>query len=151
LDVRWVNKRRALLVFYSPGSGQSLHNILQGQMTRQFSTTAGHGSYTWSAMFSSPIERGTLHRGCGSTASLTRTRRVTTAGALQCWLSFTASFARRVSGLHSQPHLVGGCTYSSCGYSHDFQLLVPWCGLLMTGSQFSTHVYSRHGCTSGTR
>jgi hypothetical protein len=61
-----------------------------------------------------PDETGTLRRGCGSTASQTGTMRVTIAGALQCWLSFTVSFARRVGGLHSQPYLVGVCTYSSC-------------------------------------
>jgi hypothetical protein len=53
-----------------------------GQTTRQFSTTVGRGSYTCSAMFSSSMEWGTLRRGCGSTASLTGTRRVTPARAL---------------------------------------------------------------------
>jgi hypothetical protein len=80
------------------------------------------------ALFSFPTERGTLRRGCGSTVSQTETRRVTTAGALQCWLSFTVSFARRVGGLHSQPHLVGVRTYSSCGcgcaYLLQLRLLV---------------------------
>jgi hypothetical protein len=79
LDVRWVSKESALLVFFSPGSGLSSHSVLQGQTTRQFSTTIGRGSYTCSTVFSSPTERGTLCHGCGSTASQTRTRWVTTA------------------------------------------------------------------------
>jgi hypothetical protein len=151
LDVRWVSKESALLVFFSPGSMLSSHSVLQGQTTRQFSTTVGRGSYTCLVVFSSPTEWGTLHRGCGSTASQTRIRRVTTAGALQCWLSFTVSFVRCVDGLHSQPHLVGVCTYSSCGCGRGFQLHVLWCGLLATGSQCRTHVYSRCGRTCGTR
>jgi hypothetical protein len=114
-------------------------------MSRQSSTTVGRGSYTCLALFFSPTERGTLRHGCGSTASRTRTRRVTTAGALQCWLSFTVGFARRIGGLHSQPRLVGVRTYSSCGCGRDFQLLVPWCWLLVTSSQCRTHVYSRRG------
>jgi hypothetical protein len=52
-----------------------------------------------------PDGTGTLHRECGSTASLTGTRQVTTAGALQCWLSFTASFARRVGSLCNNPKI----------------------------------------------
>jgi hypothetical protein len=138
-------------VFFSPGFGLSSHSVLQGWTSRQFRTTVGRGSYTCLALFSSPMERGTLCRRCGSTASQTGTRRVTTAGALLCWLSFTVSFARRVGGLHSQPHLVGVCTYSSCGCGRGFQLLVPWCWLLVTGSQCRTHVYSRRGRTCGTR
>jgi hypothetical protein len=39
LDVRWVSKESALLMFFSPGSGLSSHSVLQGQTTRQFSTT----------------------------------------------------------------------------------------------------------------
>jgi hypothetical protein len=148
---RWVSKESALLVSFSPGFGLSSHSVLQRQTSRQFSTTVGRGSYTCLALFSSPTERATLHRGCGSTASQTRTRWVTTAGALRCWLSFTVSFARRAGDLHRQPHLVGVCTYSSCGCGHGCQLLIPWCWLLMTGSQCITHVYSRRGCTCGTR
>jgi hypothetical protein len=79
-----VSKESALLVFFSPGFGLSLHSVLQGQTSRQFSTTVGCGSYTCLAVFSSPMEQGTLRRGCGSTASQTRIRRVTIAGALQC-------------------------------------------------------------------
>jgi hypothetical protein len=84
-------------------------------MARQLVTTAGHGSYTCLPVFSSPTQWGTLHRGCESIASLTGTRRVSIAGALQCWLFFTSSFARRVIGLHPQSHLVDACTYFSRG------------------------------------
>jgi hypothetical protein len=67
-----------------------------------------------------PDGMGSLRHRCGSTSSLTGIRRVTTVGALQCQLSFTVSFARRVGGLHSQPHLVGVCTHSSCGCGQGF-------------------------------
>ena len=83
-------------------------------MRRQLGTTAGRGSYTCLPAFSSMTPWVTLHHGCGSTASLTGTRRVSTAGALQCWLFFTGSFARRVIGLRPHPHLVDACIYSSC-------------------------------------
>ena len=49
--------------------------------------------------FSSLIPPVTVRPGCGSTASVTRTRRVTIAGALQSWVFYTGSCARGVVGL----------------------------------------------------
>ena len=84
-------------------------------MRRQLGTTAGRGSYACLPTFSSPMPWVTLCCGCGSTALVTGTRQVSTAGALQCWVFFTGSFARRVIELHPQRHLVDACICSSCG------------------------------------
>ena len=101
---------------------------------RQLGTTAGRGSYTCLPTFSSPTPPVTLRRGCGSTASLTGTRWVSTAGALQCWGFFTGSFARRVVELRPQCHLVDACTCSSCGCGLVYQLAVLRFWLVVSGS-----------------
>ena len=93
-------------------------------MRRQLGTTTGRGYYTCLPAFSSPTPRVILRRGYGSTASLTGTRRVSIAGALQCWVFFTGSFARRVVGLCLEHHLVDVCTYYSCGCGLIFQLVI---------------------------
>ena len=103
-------------------------------MRRQLGTTTGRESYTYLPTFSSPMPRVTLRRGCGSTASVTGTRWVNTAGALQCWVFFTGSFARPIVGLRPQCHLVDACTYSSCGCGLVYQLTVLRFWLVVSGS-----------------
>ena len=120
-------------------------------MRRQLGTTVVRGSYTCLPTFSSPTPQVTLRHGCGSTASVTRTRRVSTAGALQSWVFFIASFVRGVVGLHPQCHLVDACTCSSCGCRVVYQLAVLRFWLVVSGSQVSLHVGSRRGHTFGTR
>jgi len=114
-----------------------------GQTTRQLGTTIG----AWILhLFTCVLfpKRGTLHHGCTSTASLTGTRRVSTVGALQCWLFFTGSFARRVIRLHPQPHLVDASTYYSCGCGLVYQLAVSRFCLIVTSSQVFLHVDVPH-------
>jgi len=151
LGLSLASKGLVLLEFSSPGSGKSSHSAPRRQMRRQLGTTTGHGSYTCFPMFSSLTPWVTLHRGCGSTASVTGTRRVSTAGALQSWVFFTGSFARGVVGLHPQRHLVDACTCFSCGCGLVYQLVVLRFWLLVSGSLVSLHVDSRRGCTFGTR
>jgi hypothetical protein len=89
--------------FQSLGYGVSLATVLKMQMPRQLVTTVGHGSYTCLGASSSQTQRGIARRGCTSNASMTGTKRVSTVGALQCLLSFTVSFVRRVVGTQHPP------------------------------------------------
>ena len=120
-------------------------------MRRQLGTTAGHGFYTCLPMFSSSMPWVTLCRGCGSTASVTGTRRVSTAGALQSCVFYTGSYARGVVGLWRTRHLVDACTCYSCGRGLIFQLVVQRYWLIVSGSKVSLQVASRRGRTFGTR
>ena len=79
-------------------------------MRRRLGNTAGRGSYTFLLAFSFQTRRVTMHPGCGSTASVTGTRRISTAGALQSCVSYTGSCARGVVGLWRTRHLVDACT-----------------------------------------
>ena len=103
-------------------------------MRRQLGTTAWHGSYTCLPAFSSPTPQVTLRHGCGSTALVTGTRRVSIVEALQSWVFFTASITRGVVGLHPQHHLVDACTCSSCGCGLVYQLPVLRFLLIVIGS-----------------
>ena len=89
-----------------------------------------------------PDATGDTTRGCGSTASLTGTRRVSTTRALQCWVLFTGNFARRVVGLCPHRHLVDACTCSSCGCGLIYLLAVLRFWLVGSGSQVSLYVGS---------
>ena len=120
LGVSLASKGLALLEFPSPGYGKSSHSAPRRQMRRQLGTTAGSGSYTCLPVFSSLTPWVTLHPGCGSTASVTGTRWVTTAGALQSCVFYTSSCARGVIGLRLTRHLVDACTYYNCGYELVF-------------------------------
>ena len=151
MNVRLASKGLALLEFSSLGSGKSSHSVPRRQMRRQLGTTVGRGSYTCLHAFSSPTPRVTLHPGCGSTASQTGTRRVTTAGALQSWVFYTGSCVRGVVGLRPTCHLVDACTCSSCGCGLVFQLAVQRFWLIVSGSKVSLQVGTRCGCTFGTR
>ena len=104
-----------LLEFPSPGYGKSSHSAPRRQMRRQLGTTVGRGSYTCLPMFSSPTPWVIVRPGCGSTASVTGTRRVRIAGALQSCVFYTGSYARGVVGLRLTHHLVDACSCYSCG------------------------------------
>ena len=151
MGVSLASKGLALLEFSSPGSSKSLHSALRRQMRRQLDTTVGHGSYTCLPTFSSLMPWVTVRPRCGSTASVTRTRRVTTAGALQSYVFYTGSCARGVIGLRQTRHLVDACTCYSCGCGLVFQLAVLRFWIIVSGSKVSLQDGSRRGHTFGTR
>ena len=151
MGVRLASKGLALLEFSPPGSGKSSHSASRRQMRRQLGTTTGRGSYTCLPAFSSSTPRVTLRPGCGSTALVTGTRRVTTARALHSWVFYTGSYARGVVGLRPTRHLVDACTCYSCGCGLVFQLAVQRFWIVVSGSKVSLQVGSRHGRTFGTR
>ena len=84
-------------------------------MRRWLGTTAGRGSYTFLLAFSFQTRRVIMHPGCGSTALVTGTKRVSTAEALQSCVFYTGSCARGVIDLRRTHHLVDACTCYSCG------------------------------------
>ena len=98
MGVSLASKGLALLEFPSPGYGKSSHSAPRRQMRRQLGTTVGHGSYTYLPTFSSLTPWVTVRPGCGSTASVTGTRRVTTAGALQSCVFYTDICAKGQGG-----------------------------------------------------
>ena len=146
-----ASKGLALLEFPSPGYVKSSHNALRRQMRRWLGTTAGRGSYTFLPAFSFATPRVTVRPGCGSTASVTGTRRVCTAGALQSCVFYIGSCARGVVGLRPTHHLVDACTCYSCGCGLVFQLAIQRFWLIVSGSKVSLQVDSRCGRTFGTR
>jgi hypothetical protein len=106
-------------------------------MRRRLGTTAGHGSYTFLHVFSFSTPRMTVRPGCGSITSVTRTRRVSTAGALQSCVFYTGSCARGVVGLRPTRHLVDTCTCYSCGCGLVLQLVVQRFWIVVSGSKVS--------------
>ena len=151
LGVSLASKGLALLEFPSHGYVQSSHSAPRRQMRRRLCTTAGHGSYTFLLAFSFQTRRVTMRPGCGSTASVTGTRRVSTTRALQSCVFYTGSCARGVVGLRRTRHLVDACTCYSCGCGLVFQLVVQRYWLVVSGSKVSLQVASRRGRTFGTR
>ena len=151
MGVSLASKGLALLEFPSPSYGKSSYSAPRRQMRRWLGTTAGRGSYTFLLAFSFPMPQVTMRPGCGSTASVTGTRRVSTARALQSCVFYTGSCARGVVGLRRTRHLVDACTYYSCGCGLIFQLVVQRFWLVVSGSKVSHQVASRRGRTFGTR
>ena len=151
LGVSMASKGLALLEFPSHGYVQSSHSAPRRQMRRWLGTTARHGSYTFLLAFSFPTLWVTMRHGCGSTALVTGTRRVSTAGALQSCVFYTGSCARGVVGLRRTRHLVDACTCYSCRCGLVFQLVVQRYWLVVSGSKVSLQVVILRGRTFGTR